>query len=128
MPLVWVLASRRSYGHWAAPSCASASSSEMIASTPTAAPNAHSKSPIALLTIRVALVGLSKIVTGTLFGALTSSRRLVLHATSARAAADAARILVIVIGWSPSVGLVVQANGEHEGGELRILGLTDEIR
>src|SRR5438270_8068408 len=80
-PFVCVFASRRSYGHAAAPSCASASSSEMMPSTVTAAANAHSKSPTALLTISAAFVGLSKTSTGTRLGALTPRYRSVLHAT-----------------------------------------------
>ncbi len=79
-PLGCVLASRRSYGQAAAPSCASASSSEMIASTVTADACAHSNSVCALFTIRVACAGLSYSVSGTRSVGVTSSSRLVLQA------------------------------------------------
>src|SRR5689334_2694093 len=81
-PLVCVLASRRSYGHAAAPSCASASSSLMIPSTATMEPNAHSKSAIALLTASSAFLGSSIMLTGTLPGVSTVRRSFELHATT----------------------------------------------
>src|SRR4029453_1932092 len=78
-----VLASRRSYGHAAAPSCASASSSLMIPSTATMPPNAHSKSAIALLTARAAFLGSSIMFTGTVAGVSTSRRSFELQAATA---------------------------------------------
>src|SRR6266567_2097021 len=139
MPFVWVLASRRSYGHCAAPSCASARSSEITPSINTAAPNAHSKSPTALLTIRFALVGWSKIVTGTLLGAFTSSNRLVLQAATSAATITPLILRILIICVSPLVGrsraqgrgsngcLVVDVDGEHEGRELGVLRLIGEV-
>src|SRR5258705_13309669 len=101
----------------------------MMASTPTMAPNAHSKSPIALFTMSVALTGLSKRVTGTLFGALTSSNRSGAQATS-DVMPSVMRILSSVmslISVDLRPGSVEQANGEHERRELGILGLVHEI-
>src|SRR3954466_12329402 len=123
MPLVCVLASRRSYGHCAAPSWASASSSEMTPSMSAAAPNAHSKSPMALLAMSVAEVGASNSVTGTLFGASTSSSLCVSQATIVAATMIApAMNLALIIGGSS----VVDAKREDERRELRVFRLVHE--
>src|SRR5687768_8687127 len=106
----------------------------MIPSTVTAAPNAHSKSPMALFTISAAFVGLSNSSTGTRLGDFTSSRRPVSHAASKVPAAKIAhsrtriargrRVILVVVIASASIG---QLEGEDERGKLRKLSLVDEI-
>src|SRR5215207_4678778 len=152
-PLVCTFASRRSYGHAAAPSCASASSSLMIPSTAMVEPRAQSKSATALLTISVAFVGSSIRPTGTAAGVSTSSRSLELQAAIAVAATMAAIETAVrralprktasatcmyvreeIIGeFRPLLGSggsrsIAQANREHDCSQLRQMGLIQVYR
>src|ERR1051326_4607608 len=123
---------------------ASCSSSVAIPSVITNPPNAHSKSPITLLTINVALAGSSNTVAGTLFGAFTSRRREVLQATSRKAVAlnaaadrtarrpnlveclDVICVMILNRRWSGQVS-VRDPDVEQERRELGILGLVERV-
>src|SRR5579871_5861704 len=121
--------SRRSSCQLAAVMVASCNSSVAKPSVVTKPPNAHSKSPIALLTIRVAFAGSLNTVAGTLLGACTVRRRDVSHPASSAPSVSAptmrcCRCLIGVIGVVESVG---EPERDDELRELWELGLVERV-